>query len=129
MRHLISQVNAAGEITSETERTRSFHYTNFALSAYAHMGRYGEKVQNDVWGFELDNRTMKKRLLWSANKRENRRQPGRMKISAIPLLKQQDRCYTARAYQDADFINSAARLAKENSTDINILIPGSVLVK
>ncbi|EAA7390780.1 alginate lyase family protein [Salmonella enterica subsp. houtenae] len=130
LRHLISQVNAAGEITSETERTRSFHYTNFALSAYAHMGRYGEKVQNDVWGFELDNRTMKKAFaLVSKQTGKPQTAWAHEDIRYTPSEATGPLLAAARAYQDADFINSAARLAKENSKDINILIPGSVLVK
>lgn len=130
LRHLISQVNAAGELTSETERTRSFHYTNFALSAYARMGRYGEKTHNDVWGFELDNRTMKKAFALVSE------QTGKPQKSWV----HEDIRYTpseaigpllaaARAYQDAEFTKNAALLVKENNKDINILIPGSVLVK
>lgn len=130
LRHLISQVNAAGEITSETERTRSFHYTNFALSAYAHMGRYGEKAQNDVWGFELDNRTMKKAfLLISEQTGKPQTAWGHEDIRYTPSEATGPLLAAARAYQDVSFIKNAAIMTKENPKDINILIPGSVLVK
>lgn len=130
LRHLISQVNAAGEISSETERTRSFHYTNFALSAYAHMGRYGEKVQNDVWGFELDNRTMKKAFaLVSVQTGKPQTAWAHEDIRYTPSEATGPLLAAARAYKDTEFVKNAAILAKENSKDINILIPGSVLVK
>lgn len=130
LRHLISQVNKNGELSSETERTRSFHYTNFALAAYARMGRYGEITHDDVWGFTLDSRSMKNAFAL-VSQQTNKPQ------TAWPY---QDIRYTpseatgpvlaaARAYKDAAFVRSADALAKNNQDDINILIPGSVLVK
>lgn len=130
LRHLISQVNAAGEIASEIERTRSFHYTNFALSAYAHMGRYGEKLHNDVWGFELDNRTMKKAFALVSKQTGNPQTAWPHEdIHYTPSEATGPLLAAARAYQDTEFVNNAAILKKENSKDINILTPGSVLVK
>lgn len=130
LRHLISQVNAAGEIVSETERTRSFHYTNFALSAYAHMGRYGEKVKSDVWNYALDNRSMKKAFA-RVSKQTGKPQTAwpHEDIRFMPSEATGPLLAAARAYQDTEFSKNAAILAKENPDNINILIPGSVLVK
>ncbi|WP_248101236.1 alginate lyase family protein [Enterobacter chengduensis] len=129
-RHLIAQVNAKGELPAELERTRSFHYTNFALAAYARMGRYGEITGDDVWNYELDGRTMRKAFSVVSQ------QAGKP-ASDWPY---QDIKYTpeeaigpllaaARAWNDEDFRKNAAVLMKTNDADINILTPGSVLVK
>lgn len=130
LRHLASQVNKNGELTSETERTRSFHYTNFALAAYARMGRYGERLQDDVWGFTMDGRSMEKafalvgmhtgkpQLAWPYEE-----------IKYTPSEATGPMLAAARAYKNQPFINSAALLTESNQRDINILIPGSVLVK
>jgi Alginate lyase len=130
LRHLASQVNARGEITSETERTRSFHYTNFALAAYAHMGRYGETLGNDVWGFGLDGRTMKKAFgVVSRQTGKPRTDWPYEDIHYTPREATGPMLAAARAWQEPTFLRSAERLAASNSRDINILLPGSVLVK
>lgn len=129
-RHLAAQVNVKGELTAELERTRSFHYTNFALAAYARMGRYGEKVGNDVWNFELDGRTMKAAFVRVSQ------QTGKpvsdwpyQEIKYVPEEATGPMLAAARVWKDESFRNSATLLVKENPTDINILTPGSVLVK
>ncbi|XGI82200.1 alginate lyase family protein [Enterobacter hormaechei] len=129
-RHLVAQVNAKGELPAELERTRSFHYTNFALAAYARMGRYGEIAGNDVWNYELDERTMKKAFSFVSQQtgkpasdwpyQEIKYRP---QEAIGPLLA------AARAWNDDDFRKNAAVMMKANNTDINILTPGSVLVK
>lgn len=130
LRHLASQVNANGEITSETERTRSFHYTNFALAAYARMGRYGETLKDDVWGFTLDNRAMKKAFaIVSAQTGKPQTNWLHEDIKYTPSEAIGPLLAAARAYQDSDFVQNAAALTKTYADDINIMIPGSVLVK
>lgn len=130
LRHLTSQVNAKGEITSETERTRSFHYTNFALAAYARMGRYGEKLRDNVWGFELDGHSMKKAFaLVSVQTGKPQTTWLHEDIQFTPSEATGPVLAAARIYKDAEFKRSATQLVSTNSRDINILIPGSVLVK
>lgn len=130
LRHLASQVNSAGEITSELERTRSFHYSNFALAAYARMGRYGEKLHNDVWGFELDGRSMKKAFAYvGAQTGQPQSAWQHQEIRYTPAEALGPLLAAARAWKEADFIREANALAEENPRDINLLIPGSVLVK
>ena len=130
LRHLASQVNKNGELIPETERTRSFHYTNFALAAYARMGRYGEKVQDDVWGFTMDGRSMEKAFaLVSAQTGKPPLAWPYEEIKYTPSEATGPVLAAARAYGKKHFTDSAASLADTNSRDINILIPGSVLVK
>ena len=130
LRHLASQVNANGEITSETERTRSFHYTNFALAAYAKMGRYGEKLKNDVWGFGLDNHSLKKAFtLVSGQTGKPQTAWLHEEIQYTPSEATGPLLAAARAYGDIGFMRSVMVLTKANPGDINILTPGSVLVK
>lgn len=129
-RHLAAQVNAKGEISAELERTRSFHYSNFALAAYAHMGRYGEITGNDVWNFELDGRKMESAFAFVSQQtgkpasewpyRDIRFTP---EEATGPMLA------AARAYKSEDFRHSADLLVKDNPADINRLMPGSALVK
>ncbi|KFC06201.1 alginate lyase [Trabulsiella guamensis ATCC 49490] len=130
LRHLASQVNHKGEITSELERTRSFHYSNFSLAAYARMGRYGEKLNADVWGFELDGRTMKKAFALISE--QTGKSPQAWPYKELRYMSSEatgPMLAAARAYKDAAFVQSARLLANENPQDINLLIPGSVLVK
>lgn len=129
-RHLISQINSKGELSAELERTRSFHYANFALAAYARMGRYGEQTGNDVWHFQLDSRTTKSAFAFIS------RQVGKpVSEWPYPELK-----YTpeeaigpmlaaARAYKDATFVQSVDILRKVDAKNINFLTPGSALVR
>jgi Alginate lyase len=129
-RHLIAQVNGKGELSAELERTRSFHYSNFALSAYARMGRYGEKVNDDVWNFELDGRTMKSAFLLVSQQTGKPVSDWHHKeIKYTPEEALGPMLAAARAWPENDFQQSAAILTKENPDDINILTPGSVLVK
>ncbi|KNC87948.1 alginate lyase family protein [Trabulsiella odontotermitis] len=130
LRHLASQVNSQGEITSELERTRSFHYSNFALAAYARMGRYGEKLNADVWGFELDGRSMKKAFAFISDQTGKSPQAWRYEeLRFTPSEATGPMLAAARAYKEAAFTRSARLLADDNPQDINLLIPGSVLVK
>ncbi|ADO49341.1 alginate lyase family protein [[Enterobacter] lignolyticus] len=129
-RHLAAQVNVKGELPAELERTRSFHYTNFALAAYARMGRYGEITGDDVWNYELDGRTMKKAFSFVSQ------QTGKpasdwpyQEIKYIPEEAIGPLLAAARVWIEDDFSKNAAVLMKANDTDINILTPGSVLVK
>lgn len=129
-RHLAAQVNKKGELQAELERTRSFHYTNFALAAYAKMGRYGELTGNDVWNFELDGRTMKKAFTLVS---QQALQPASAwhypEIKYTPEEALGPLLIAARAWKDKAFQHSAAGLLATDKTNINILTPGSALVK
>jgi hypothetical protein len=130
LRHLAAQVDHIGAITSELERTRSFHYSNFALAAYARMGRYGEKLNADVWGFELDGRSMKNAFAFISQQTGKPAQAWPYEeLRYTPSEATGPMLAAARAYKDAEFLRSARLLADENPQDINLLIPGSVLVK
>lgn len=129
-RHLISQINSKGELSAELERTRSFHYSNFALAAYARMGRYGEQTGNDVWHFQLDRRTTKSAFAFISA------QVGKPASDwAYPELKYEPEeavgpmLAAARAYKDDSFGQSVELLRKDNAKNINFLTPGSALVR
>lgn len=129
-RHLAAQINVKGELPAELERPRSFHYTNFALAAYARMGRYGEKVGNDVWNFELDGRTMK--TAFARVSQQTGKAIGDWQHQEIKYMPEEatgPMLAAARVWKDEHFHTSANQLVKEYPTDINILTPGSVLVK
>lgn len=128
-RHLAAQVNTKGELTAELERTRSFHYSNFALAAYARMGRYGEIAGDDLWKFELDGRRMESAFTFVSQ------QTGQAATEwKYPELKYEPNEATgpmlaaSRAYKSEDFRRSADALIKENPADINRLMPGTALV-
>lgn len=129
-RHLISQINAQGELSAELERTRSFHYSSFALAAYARMGRYGEQTGNDVWNFQLDNRTTKSAFVFIS---EQTGKPASVwKYKELKYMPQEaigPMVAAARAYKEATFIESVATLRKGYADNINFLTPGSALVK
>lgn len=130
LRHLSSQVNIKGELPAELERTRSFHYTNFALAAYARMGRYGELAGSDVWHFSLDDHSMK-----NAFKRVSEQVGGNASdwpyqdIKFTPSEAMGPVLAASRAWKDTAFAEKAALLIKEYPENINLLTPGSVLVK
>ena len=94
------------------------------------MGRYGEITGDDVWNYELDGRTMKKAFSFVSQQtgkdasdwpyQEIKYNP---EEATGPLLA------AARVWKDNDFSKNAALLTQANDTDINILTPGSVLVK
>lgn len=128
-RHLAAQVNTKGELTAELERTRSFHYSNFALAAYARMGRYGEIAGDDLWTFELDGRRMESAFAFVSQ------QIGKTAAEwHYPELKYEPNEATgpvlaaSRAYKSEDFRRSVDALIKENPADINRLMPGTALV-
>lgn len=129
-RHLIAQVNSKGELSAELERTRSFHYSNFALAAYGRMGRYGEQTGNDVWNFQLDSRTTKSAFVFISEQIGKPASSWPYKeLKYTPEEATGPMLAAARAYKDATFTHSVAVLSKENVDNINFLTPGSPLVK
>ncbi len=128
-RHLAAQVNMKGEQMAELERTRSFHYSNFALAAYARMGRYGEITGDALWKFEQDGRRMESAFLFISQ------QIGKAATEwKYPELKYEPKEATGpvlaafRAYKSEDFRHSAETLIKEDPANINRLMPGNALV-
>lgn len=129
LRHLAAQIDNRGYLTAELERTRSWHYTNFALSAYVRLARYGELVGMDVWNFELDNHTLKQALLRVA---EQTGQPANHwgwqelryeEASAVGNL-----VAAQRHWPEAPFQQKVDYLAAHYPADINFLMPGASLV-
>lgn len=67
LRHLTAQIDRQGYLTAEVERTRSWHYTQFALSAYLRLARYGELTDVDLWHANIDDHSLKQALTVVAN--------------------------------------------------------------
>lgn len=129
-RHLISQINSKGELSAELERTRSFHYSSFALAAYARMGRYGEHTGNDVWNFQLDSRNTKSAFVFISKQTGKPADSWKFKeLKYTPEEATGPMLAAARAYKDEIFTQSVAILSKDNPANINFLTPGSPLVK
>ncbi len=129
-RHLISQINSKGELTAELERTRSFHYSSFALAAYGRMGRYGEHTGNDLWNFQLDGRTTRSAFAFISEQTGKPADSWKYKeLKYTPEEATGPMLAAARAYKDAAFLQSVAVLKNENAANINFLTPGSPLVK
>ncbi|WP_237391322.1 alginate lyase family protein [Dryocola clanedunensis] len=130
LRRVAGQVNNKGELSAELERSRSFHYTNFTLAAYAKMGRYGERIGEDVWGFKLDGHSTKNAFLFlNQQAGESKDKWAYKEIRYKPQEAVGPVLSAARAYGDSIFTEKAQKLTKEYKTDINILIPGSILVR
>jgi hypothetical protein len=47
-----TQIDADGSMPRELERTRSFHYSNFNLQAFAELATLGQLVDVDLWTYE-----------------------------------------------------------------------------
>lgn len=62
LRHLTGQIDREGNLTAEIERTRSWHYTQFALSAYLRLARYGELTGVDLWQSSIDDHRLQQAL-------------------------------------------------------------------
>ncbi|MFU2316204.1 alginate lyase family protein [Rahnella sp. PCH160] len=62
LRHLTAQIDRKGYLTAETERTRSWHYTQFALSAFQRLARYGELTGVDLWNSAIDDHRLEQAL-------------------------------------------------------------------
>lgn len=60
LRRIASHFDNQGRQTAELERTRPWHYSNFNLDAYSRLGRLGENVGVDLWGFTLDDHSLRK---------------------------------------------------------------------
>ncbi|USD63152.1 alginate lyase family protein [Vibrio sp. SCSIO 43140] len=60
MRRIGSQFDMNGRQHGELERTRPWHYSNFNLEAYNHLGHFGDKLGVDVWLYEVDKHSLKK---------------------------------------------------------------------
>lgn len=129
-RHLIAQIDSKGALSAELERTRSFHYSNFALAAYARMGRYGEHTGNDVWNFQLDSRSTKSAFSFiSAQVGKPASEWHYPELKYAPDEATGPMLAAARAYKDATFVQSVEILRKVDAQNINFLMPGSALVR
>ncbi|MFO6299602.1 alginate lyase family protein [Rahnella selenatireducens] len=62
LRHLTAQIDRQGYLTAEIERTRSWHYTQFALSAFQRLARYGELTGVDLWNSAIDDHRLEQAL-------------------------------------------------------------------
>ena len=50
IRRIAGQIDREGKLVAELERTRPSGYLNFALEAFGYLGRYGELLNEPVWG-------------------------------------------------------------------------------
>ncbi|MDG3085114.1 alginate lyase family protein [Vibrio hannami] len=60
MRRIGSQFDMNGRQHGELERTRPWHYSNFNLEAYNHLGHFGDRLGVDVWNYEVDKHSLEK---------------------------------------------------------------------
>lgn len=128
LRHLAAQIDNKGLLTEEIERTRSWHYTNFSLSAFMRLARYGELAGIDMWHFDLDDHNLKQALLVVAQQIDN------PKPWPFPELKFDENeavgniLAAERAYPDAIFKEKAAYLEQKDPKNINLLTVSASLV-
>lgn len=129
LRHLTAQVDREGHLTAEIERTRSWHYTQFALSAYQRLARYGELTGVDLWQSNIDDHTLRQALLVAA------KPVGKPADWTYPELKFDEEeavgnmIAASRAYpKDAVFQEKAQRLTLAYPENINLLTVTAPLV-
>jgi len=60
LRRIAGHFDIQGRQMAELERTRPWHYSNFNLEAYSRLGRLAEKVNIDLWNFNLDDHNLRK---------------------------------------------------------------------
>lgn len=128
IRLIPSQIDNKGYLPAENERTRSWHYTNFALAAYARLARYGELAGVDIWQTETDGRSLQQALKVVAEQVDSD------KTWPFPELKYNEEeavgnlLAAARAYKTPLFEQKADYLKKKYPENINLLMEPASLV-
>jgi len=128
IRLIPSQINNQGYLPAENERTRSWHYTQFALAAYARLARYGELAGVDLWQTETDGRSLQKALTVVAEQVDS------SKTWPFPELKFNEEeavgnvLAAARAYNTPLFEQKAEYLKNKYPENINLLMVPASLV-
>ncbi|CAH0528814.1 alginate lyase family protein [Vibrio hippocampi] len=114
MRRIGSQFDMNGRQHGELERTRPWHYSNFNLEAYNHLGHFGDKLGVDVWQYEIDKHSLKKGYKYIAeyankpNEWEYKELKGFDGSKAYVNL-----LYAKKAYEEAVFNDALSDLVKE----------------
>jgi hypothetical protein len=116
MRRIGSQFNIEGAQHGELERTRPWHYSNFNLEAYSLLGHFGEKVDVDVWNYEVDKHALSNGYRFVAKYVNNPDQWQYNDLKGFDGSKAYSNIlYANRAYDDAQIKQALATLQNDES--------------
>jgi hypothetical protein len=114
MRRIGSQFDMNGRQHGELERTRPWHYSNFNLEAYSHLGHFGDKLGIDVWNYEVDKHSLAKGYQYIA---KHANQPDKWQYKELKGFDGSkayvNLLYAQKAYGEPVFTNAISELSKE----------------
>ena len=114
MRRIGSQFDMNGRQHGELERTRPWHYSNFNLEAYNHLGHFGDKLGVDVWNYEIDKHSLAKGYQYIA---KHANQPDKWQYKELKGFDGSkafvNLLYAKKAYGDSLFTDAISELSKE----------------
>ncbi|MDE1250695.1 alginate lyase family protein [Vibrio aestuarianus] len=125
MRRIGGQFDSEGKQHGELERTRPWHYSNFNLEAYNYLGHFGQRLNVDVWNYEVDKHSLENGYRFIANYiNENNEWPYKELKGFDPNIAYKNILYANYAYGTESF-NKALfelKLNKENEIKIENLL-------
>ncbi|PKE27866.1 alginate lyase [Rahnella sp. AA] len=130
LRHLTAQIDRQGYLTAETERTRSWHYTQFALSAFQRLARYGELTGVDLWNSAIDDHKLEQALTIPARFIDKQAEWPFPELKFEPQEALGNLLAATRAYpKNALFREKAQQMSVAYPDNINLLTTTAPLVR
>ncbi|WP_261896600.1 alginate lyase family protein [Vibrio cyclitrophicus] len=116
MRRIGSQFDMNGRQHGELERTRPWHYSNFNLEAYNHLGHFGNKLGVDVWNYEVDKHSLAKGYQYIA---KHANHPDKWQYKELKGFDSSkafvNLLYAQKTYGEPLFTDAVSELSKEKS--------------
>ncbi|GAB2803010.1 alginate lyase family protein [Halomonas shantousis] len=117
------QLDRAGKQPEELERTRPWHYVNFNLEAYTKLGRYGDKVGEDIWHYHTGKQGLKDGFQFVAAHAVSDEEWPYEELKGFKAPAALDNMLAAaHAYEDPEFFRVARRLAAKDPDALGLLL-------